>query len=498
MEIWAGGYKAAACPNLKKRADRTMKAGIKRGVERFMKSRIFLVLFCCVFLAGCFVPVTGTKASLKELLEEANASHPLVEKQAGITADYLRKFTDERTMDEYMEYFQYEAEEYRPDQEMTLEQAGEDITYLFDGLYNCYGAYEYFGGTERFETAKQTIFKAIEGRKTLTCEELQNILRENLKFIKDGHFSVNAQSTAPVEIPYFFREREFIKTDRGYQTLDGKTVESIEGYPDLTEILKRSISEKGEWIYYPVLLKSCDFASAVAELQFCDETLTVRYTNGETETLTAEPYQVYSPEDMYQGENTKSFAGSNRDIPVLRLDSFSSRYEAEVLDGADFIKNAPVAILDLRLNPGGAADLAYNWMKQYAGTRVPNNLETVHVFTGTELYGASDRWIGHENVLILLVGKYTASAAEALVDMAYNLENVLIVGENTRGALLGASQEIALPNSKIRVDVGGGTISLWPEETGYFEELRGFYPDIWVPAGEAEELAVRLIEQSNS
>ena len=33
-----------------------------------------------------------------------------------------------------------------------------------------------------------------------------------------------------------------------------------------------------------------------------------------------------------------------------------------------------------------------------------------------------------------------------------------------------------------------------PSTNDYFEELRGFYPDLWVPAGEAEELAVKLME----
>lgn len=33
-----------------------------------------------------------------------------------------------------------------------------------------------------------------------------------------------------------------------------------------------------------------------------------------------------------------------------------------------------------------------------------------------------------------------------------------------------------------------------PQDWDYFEELRGFYPDLWVPAGEAEELAVKLME----
>lgn len=33
-----------------------------------------------------------------------------------------------------------------------------------------------------------------------------------------------------------------------------------------------------------------------------------------------------------------------------------------------------------------------------------------------------------------------------------------------------------------------------PSTNDYFEEFRGFYPDLWVPADEAEELAVKLME----
>jgi hypothetical protein len=36
---------------------------------------------------------------------------------------------------------------------------------------------------------------------------------------------------------------------------------------------------------------------------------------------------------------------------------------------------------------------------------------------------------------------------------------------------------------------------LTPDDPDYFEEFRGFYPDIWVPAAEAEELAVKLMER---
>jgi hypothetical protein len=38
------------------------------------------------------------------------------------------------------------------------------------------------------------------------------------------------------------------------------------------------------------------------------------------------------------------------------------------------------------------------------------------------------------------------------------------------------------------------TVYLTPDGSDYFEELRGFFPDIWVPAKEAETLAAKLME----
>ena len=90
------------------------------------------------------------------------------------------------------------------------------------------------------------------------------------------------------------------------------------------------------------------------------------------------------------------------------------------------------------------------------------------------------------------MGKYTASASEIFIDCSHNLENVLLIGENTNGALRSDAGEVYLPNSQCRVNVGEGTLSIFSENSN-FEELRGFYPDIWVPAGEAEQAAINLI-----
>ena len=80
------------------------------------------------------------------------------------------------------------------------------------------------------------------------------------------------------------------------------------------------------------------------------------------------------------------------------------------------------------------------------------------------------------------------------MDLAYNLENSLIIGENTNGCMIGNGGHVELPNSKCSVIMTSVGVYLLPEDADYFEEMRGLSPDIWVPAKEAETLAAKLME----
>ena len=298
-----------------------------------------------------------------------------------------------------------------------------------------------------------------------------------------------------IKIPFFFREVAFVKTEEGYQAIDGRKVESVEGYDNLNELMKRSISQEGKLVYYPVLLKDCDFWEALKSPQTCDETLTIHYSNGDTQELTAEPYQIYTEMDLQNPENnqiTKFYEDEN--IPVFQFNQFAEKHIEEILDGATKLKDAPIAILDLRSNTGGDGEIPSQWLNQYTGKIVPSNQYYIDTKLGRKFNDRRDNWIENDNLLIILVGKYSASASELFLDYSYNLENTLIVGENSNGSLVGTSGKISLPNSGCQIDVGGGRLCVLSEENDCFEELRGFYPDIWVPAGEAEELAVKLIE----
>ena len=457
-----------------------------------MLKKIFVWILAAMLAfsnVGCTSVPQPTK---EELLAEVNAEHQEVEKGTINASQYVGDLVDQDLRWSY--YPKENTAEYDSEKILTQQQAVEDVTYLFDAFHDCYGPYEYFGGAEVFDATEKAIKAELQTRKTLIAADLERILLENLAFIQDGHFNINNKSPYMIKIPFFFREVAFVKTEEGYQATDGRKVELVEGYDNLDELMKRSISPEGKLVYYPVLLKDNDPSIRLDLPQSCKETLIVHYANKTTQELKAEPFQIYSETFLKTPEEYQVVTSrQNGEIPVFQFNEFDLDYEEEISEGAKVLKEAPIAILDLRSNRGGSALIAEDWISKYANTLVLMNRNIIDTKTGEFLRNEEDKWIENPNMLIILSGKYSASASEMLIDCAYNLENVLIIGENTMGALIGGQGSTCLPSSAVKVGVGNGLMSL-QTEGDYFEELRGFYPDIWVPAGEAEELAVKLIE----
>ncbi len=453
-----------------------------------------LQIFALTALFGLSACSANPQPTLEELMTEVNTAHQAVDKDDIDLSPYSEKLDQDRSI---LYYYNYKVEgDYDPQKVLTREQAEEDVTFLFDAFHDCYGLYGYLGGEEIFDVVEKKIQKELKTRESLSAQDLEQLVLENLSFLRDGHFSINQKQTNPLKMPYFFREVAFVKTEEGYRTVDGKKVRAIDGY-ELNEIMKRSISPEGELVYYPVLLKDHDYWAVMEEAQPCGESLTVHYTNGESQQLTAEDYQIYVGMDREQPEIWEPHSSRQQgEIPVFQINTIQGDWKQtdELLAGADPLKGASVSILDLRTSPGGSGSLIDAWIKTYAGEKVNGNFSTVAPYQGKSTSGGVDCWIENENILIVLTGKVTASAAEMLVDYAHNLENVLFVGENTMGACLRPSYNIYLPNSVCRVNIGFEYLYVFPEGD-YFEELRGFYPDVWVPAAEAEELAVKLMER---
>lgn len=435
--------------------------------------------------------------TLDDYIQSVNQYHKSIRREQADHEKWLRKPVENIVYDPYIDSVDSdELGSYDEKLLLTLEETKEDVDYFFQIAHDTYGLYDYFGGESAFNAAKEAVLAECEKTQEISCESLEKILLENLTFVEDGHFLINKKSFAKKVIPFFYREVVFEKTDKGYVTLDGKrVVESIEGFPNLDQLFKPSISDEGRLVYFPVLLSDYNltFEKEMTQQIICEEELLVHYTDGSSQILNADPFQMY-----YEAVDSDTYVleeDQEMQIPILRIRQCVRNGERKLYSYIEEIRDKPIAILDLRSNGGGYLSIPLSIMQRYAGKMVPPNASTINVWSGVVSPEVEDDFVENENLLIILVSKYTASAAESLVDIAYNLENVLVIGENTSGTFLGNSATKYLPNSKIEIRFADAFVQSPPNYGEYFQELRGFYPDLWVPASEAENLAIRLVKR---
>ncbi|MCL2388505.1 MAG: S41 family peptidase, partial [Defluviitaleaceae bacterium] len=106
---------------------------------------------------------------------------------------------------------------------------------------------------------------------------------------------------------------------------------------------------------------------------------------------------------------------------------------------------------------------------------------------------ARDRVIYNEQLIIVLVDRFTLSSGEIFADQFTNVENTLVIGQNTFGMLLTSSGlPLYLPNSGMPVSMGRYKL-VHPENT--WQEGVGFSPDIWV-LGDALTAAWAILDLS--
>lgn len=462
-----------------------------------MNSKLASLLCCLIMLvsfSGCTKVtqlVKDAQPTKAELLAEINEEHRRYEGGSSDPTPYLRHYDDPADAKKSTDYLTDTYSEYDAAKELNPEEAEEDVNYLFDAFYYDFAFYDYFGGHAVFDQAKADTLQEVQSRDSLTCEDLQKILVSHLTFIKDGHFNINQDYPSEKDIPFFFRQVMFVKTDSGYQNANGKVVASVDDHPDLDELFKRSISKEGYLVYYPVLLKEAKFDGTEWDKHVCDEQLTVHYADGSTDVLTADTWSQYY-KDLPKGQNTD--LRQTDGIPVFQFNSFEGSFLQEVNAAAAQMSDAAISMLDLRSNVGGYEEVAHQWITRYSRQRVQGNGVRYDVVNPVSVAIQAHRWQTHDNILILLSGKCSASSAEITMDLAYNLENSLIIGENTNGCMIGNGGHVELPNSKCSVIMTSVCVYLLPEGTDYFEEMRGLSPDIWVPAKEAETLAAKLME----
>ena len=123
--------------------------------------------------------------------------------------------------------------------------------------------------------------------------------------------------------------------DSQYKTSDGKTIESVEGYKNLDELMKRSLNRQGEIVYYPVVRSTCPypFSYLTCNIDKTPNNLVVHYTDGTTQELKAEPHQKASNERESRVELYE-----NRQIPSVYSDDM---FDSRILGMGNGLKTIP-------------------------------------------------------------------------------------------------------------------------------------------------------------
>ena len=413
----------------------------------------------------------------------------------------------------------------------------DDFEMFTNLIIRTYAAYEYFGGDEVFlpvfanivETLESQEYWDVEDFVTLVSDSLDEIVNDNHFFFGGGIVGGNWEQFQAFGNEYdFFVPADFDdvfdKTENGFRNRrTGAYVRELHfnGEPlffETEDIFRLKMCSEGLFYYSIVIIYPRSEADTFP--------VTITYDNGHVDNIAVSLAPFYFIE--YEAVSLQHMNG----IPVITIRVMGNIYDPvfgacanNFLGLVEEVRDEPVIIVDVRSNRGGQLFLPMMWLYNLLGEVVPTNFTSItHLNTPMELltifgershdgftcmfmaserigdyhvlsYTMPRRIVSNDQLIILLVDGASASAAEAFTDMTLNLENALIIGQNTWGVLLtdGRLNPFFLPNSGALFGFGTA-LHVFPE--GHFSEGIGIAPDIWVN-GDALEATLAMLNASS-
>lgn len=373
--------------------------------------------------------------------------------------------------------------------DISKEDAISDIELYFKLLETGYGGYAANGGKSSFDEAKSKVIEKLPEK--INTRHIEDLLNEELNFINDKSLTIGSNYTLNLKWAHD-KDMKIGKDDAGYyELINGSRISNLE---EIEGLLKPSISDKGE-LYYSLYAFEDD--KRPEKLIFED---------GTSRTL---KFDTITPSNS--PNNNPKF--SNEKIPYLSLRSFpsSDNLEANQLieNALTEIKEAEISILDLRGNMNGHHINTTEFFKSLTGEEIVRSSYDFSILN-EKLFGPeyweeyinlldpeildenhcilrpSDSIITNPNKLIILVDQYTMSFSEALIDSLHHVENTLFIGTPTLGAISNpAIFGGSLDKTKLYFSFGNSW-NLYQDD--YYQESRGFEPDIWLYNFDADKL----------
>ena len=411
---------------------------------------------------------------------------------------------------------------------ISSQQAQEDVERLFYLFSHGYSGYAFFNENGEFEKAKARIEQELSYQSQWSVQSFSRLLYDNLSFITDCHLRIGDYQYADHYDFWYDTKLQLAIVDQGYQLRIEGTDYIIASVSDQDpeEFVFPSLNNQGEPIYRLGILSKTEPAPLSIEAENDTEK-----RNFEVE-LHRSDFDYYSSDIFREDE----IGG----IPVIRVRSFGDPNAdalSEFVETASTHKGEPVIIIDARGNGGGNEAWPISWIQGLTGEYAKSififsELRNITTMAGranvfaylsdryphmdnfrvelkqhTNIAEAFERgaeqpyWFSPEfqemtliendtTVIIIMNGK-VASAGEGLIMRASRAENVVLVGENTMGALaFGNAGFHKLPNSRLMINLPIN-FGLFPDTE--FREEKGLSPDFWVPAADAVNYAVAAV-----
>ena len=485
-----------------------------------LKKLLFIAMFFCLVLTACVSDssqesIIQTPETLNDILSLA------LTRREGIirpSYDHIIQLTDGRTSLEIDLRRLIWPRVILGD--IPMDDLLNDTIDFFHILAGAYGPYLYFGGDEVFLPIRDAIIEVIGTQPYWNQQEFASLLQYSLsKIIIDGHFSIDGINLQ-ANYMFFTYDGRFDLSVNGFVCkFNGLYVKELllpcrpDTIIDLNDAFRLSMDENGaKFFYSPVVVLY------VGPDEAYPNWLTIVYEDGTMETVNLEALVT----DWFGGWDTNPSLDFIYGVPVIAIRGMgpvsspfpNAQGGTQFLAYAKELRGEPVLILDLRGNMGGHADLPRYWFYNLTGEIISANFHHLALRSLDPFMRQSgvdptldgrliefddkhriedvppERIVSNNQLIIMIVDRFTGSSAEYMVDMAFNMENTLVVGHNTGGFLLGSRMQMHLPRSGVTIFFSGA-ILIHPE--GHFQEGIGFAPDIWV-TGCALTAALGLIE----
>ena len=423
------------------------------------------------------------------------------------------------------------GEHTRPDL-LGVEEAAEEIDLLFSLIKYGYAGYQYFGGDGAFSRAREEMLQDLlrYGQAVPVIEYLHLICRR-LGFVQDGHFGVenlilckDYQYWADNSYEFDLDQDGFYITD----SLNSRRLISVDGV-DPSAYMRPSIDRDGIIKYVPGVVSSEHLDGTTLSMEFSDGESQNASLSAAVASRPGGPAYELDEADGIPIVAIRSFTPTPRNKPLLD----------RMLADAERLWEQEAIVIDLRGNSGGNEQYVFSWLLFFILTcstsqsvrvdlltdvanRLTLNARLLQEEPGSSLGAyytrmrelqrstATPGWsevrqtravrAASNPFIAVLIDRDTASAGESFVQCLLQMDNVVLIGVNTKGlCLTGTPGLVTLPYSGLTMSVptalrfAGGFINV---------DGMGYFPDFWVHPDCALERTLKfmrryLVEQTD-